>query len=274
MRVLMLHNRYLVSGGEDGAVADDVALLREHGHEVELLEKSNAEVEQIGRTRTALNTVWSWESCQRVAKALQAGPFDVLHAHNIFPLWSPSVYYAAARAGVPVVQTLHNYRLMCVNALLFRNGHICDECLGKSFAWPGIAHACYRESRSGSAVVACMAGMHRLASTWARKVTLYIAVSEFAREKYIEGGLPPEKIAVKPNFVYSSPTAGAGGGGYALYVGRLSTEKGITTMLRAWDTRAADLAFKDRWRWTTYGSGESSRSKKYANRVPGPQATC
>jgi glycosyltransferase involved in cell wall biosynthesis len=244
MRVLMLHNRYLDSGGEDWAVADDMALLKEHGHEVELLERSNQEVEQIGRARTAFNTVWSKESYRRVAKALQDGSFDVLHLHNFFPLWSPSVYYAAAHAGVPVVQTLHNYRLMCVNALLFRDGHLCEECLGKAFAWQGIAHGCYRESRSGSATVATMTGMHRLIGTWAKKVTLYIAVSEFAREKYIEGGLPPQKIVVKPNFVHPSPAPGAGGGGYALYVGRISVEKGITTMLRAWDSVSDALPLK------------------------------
>jgi glycosyltransferase involved in cell wall biosynthesis len=234
MRILMLHNRYLVPGGEDQCSIAEAALLRDHGHEVELLEEDNRRIEQLGQMRTAVRTLWSRESYRRIDELLRSRPFDILHVQNFFPLWSPSVYYAAARNRVPVVQTLHNYRLMCVNSLFFRDHHLCQECLGRFLPWHGVLHACYRNSRAASAVVATMVGAHKLAGTWRKRVAAYIAVSEFAREIYIAGGLPGEKIAVKPNFIHPSPSPGNGGGGYALFVGRLSQEKGIVTMLNAW----------------------------------------
>jgi len=244
MRILMLHNRYLIPGGEDQCSVAEAALLRDHGHEVELLEEDNRRVEQLGHARTALRTVWSRESYRRIDELLRSGIFDILHVQNFFPLWSPSVYYAAAHNHVPVVQTLHNYRLMCVNALLFRNQHLCQECLGRFMPWHGVLHACYRNSRTASALVAGMVGAHKLAGTWRKRVAAYIAVSEFAREIYVAGGLPAEKIAVKPNFIHPSPEPGAGGGGYALYVGRLSTEKGIVTMLEAWKSAREAIPLK------------------------------
>jgi glycosyltransferase involved in cell wall biosynthesis len=234
MKVLMLHNKYLIPGGEDQCSVAEAALLRDHGHEVELLQEDNRRVEQLGHARTALRTVWSRESYRRIDELLRARRFDILHVQNFFPLWSPSVYYAASRNHVPVVQTLHNYRLMCTNALLFRDQHLCQECLGRFMPWHGVVHACYRNSRVASAVVASMVGAHKLAGTWRKRVAAYIAVSEFAREIYVAGGLPAEKIAVKPNFIHPSPEPGAGGGGYALYVGRLSTEKGVATILETW----------------------------------------
>src|SRR4029077_5139536 len=121
MKILMLHNRYLVPGGEDQSSIAEAALLRDHGHEVELLEEDNRRVEQLGKARTALRTIWSRESYRRIDEKLRRANFDILHVQNFFPLWSPSVYYAASRNQVPVVQTLHNYRLMCVNSLLFRD---------------------------------------------------------------------------------------------------------------------------------------------------------
>jgi glycosyltransferase involved in cell wall biosynthesis len=244
MKILMLHNRYLIPGGEDQCSIAEAALLRDHGHEVQLVEEDNRRVEQLGHARTALRTVWSQESYRQIDELLRAGGFDILHVQNFFPLWSPSVYYAASRNHVPVVQTLHNYRLMCANALLFRDQHLCQECLGRFMPWHGVLHACYRNSRTASAVVASMVGAHKLAGTWRKRVARYIAVSEFARDIYITGGLPPEKIVVKPNFIHPSPVPGAGGGGYALYVGRLSTEKGVATMLEAWKSAHDPIPLK------------------------------
>ena len=244
MNILMLHNRYLVPGGEDQSAAAEANLMRQHGCAVELLEEDNRRVEQLGKARTALRTIWSSESFHRIYNKLRTGKFDVLHVQNFFPLWSPSVYYAAAKCNVPVVQTLRNYRLMCVNAVFFRDSHVCEDCLGKSFAWPGVLHACYRESRAASAVVASMNGLHHLAGTWRSKIHVYIALTEFARNKYIAGGFPAEKIVVKPNFVYPVPQPGPGQGGYALSVGRLSPEKGIATLLKAWQAAAHALPLK------------------------------
>jgi glycosyltransferase involved in cell wall biosynthesis len=244
MRILMLHNRYLVPGGEDQCSIAEAALLRDHGHEVELLEEDNRRIEQLGQIRTAVRTVWSRESYRRIDELLKSRPFDILHVQNFFPLWSPSVYYAAARNQVPVVQTLHNYRLMCVNSLFFRDQHLCQECLGRFLPWHGVVHACYRNSRAASAVVASMVGTHKLAETWRKRVSTYIAVSEFARDIYVTGGLPADKIAVKPNFIHPSPLPGNGGGRYALYVGRLSQEKGIATMVNAWKAAREAIPLK------------------------------
>jgi glycosyltransferase involved in cell wall biosynthesis len=234
----------MIPGGEEQSCAAEVALLREYGHEVELAEEDNRRVEQLGKARTALNTVWSRESYHQINEKLRHGNFDILHVQNFFPLWSPSVYYAASRNNVPLVQTLHNYRLMCVNSLLFRDQHVCEECLGRLLPWRGVLHACYRDSRAASAVVAGMVGAHKLAGTWRNRVKTYIAVSEFTRAKYIEGGFPGEKIVVKPNFLHPTPAAGKGGGVYALYVGRLTLEKGIVTMLEAWKSANNPLPLK------------------------------
>lgn len=240
----MLHNRYLVPGGEDQSAAAEAYLLQQQGCDVELLEEDNRRIDQLGRARTAMRTIWSSESFHRIHNKLRTGKFDVLHVQNFFPLWSPSVYYAAAKCNVPVVQTLRNYRLMCVNSVFFRDSHVCEDCLGKRFPWPGILHACYRESRAASAVVASMDGLHRLAGTWQTKVNVYVALTEFARDKYIAGGLPAEKIVMKPNFIYPSPQPGVGQGRYALFVGRLSPEKGIATLLKAWPAAANALPLK------------------------------
>jgi glycosyltransferase involved in cell wall biosynthesis len=244
MKILMLHNRYLIPGGEDQSTAAEVALLRQHGCKVELLEENNERIKELGKTKTAVGTIWSAESYRRIYEKLQACKFDILHVQNFFPLWSPSVYYAAAKCDVPVVQTLRNYRLMCVNATFFRDNHVCEDCLGKTFAWPGIQHACYRGSRAGSAVVAGMDGFHRLLGTWRKKVDVFIALTQFARTKYIAGGLPEGKIVVKPNFVFPSPRVGRGDGKFALFVGRLSAEKGIATLLEAWRTAVDPLPLK------------------------------
>ena len=240
----MLHNRYLIPGGEDQSTAAEVALLQQHGCQVELLEEDNARIEQLGKPRTAVRTIWSAESFRRIHDKLQKGKFDILHVQNVFPLWSPSVYYAAAKCNIPVVQTLRNYRLMCVNATYFRDNRICEDCAGKIFPWPGIIHACYRSSLAGSAVVAAMDGIHKLLGTWRTRIDVYVALTEFARDKYIAGGLPAKKIVVKPNFVYPSPEPGPGGAGYALFVGRLSAEKGIATLLDAWKSAVDPLRLK------------------------------
>jgi glycosyltransferase involved in cell wall biosynthesis len=169
---------------------------------------------------------------------------EIAHFHNTFPLISPAAYHAATAAGVPVVQTLHNYRLLCANGLLFRDGHVCEDCLGKTIPWPGQLHACYRHSQAATAAVTTMLSVHRLLGTWTKSVTGYVALSEFSRRKFVEAGLPEQKIAVKPNFIGSDPGAGAGEGGYALFVGRLSEEKGIRTMLAAWEEHGTTVPLK------------------------------
>ncbi len=234
MSILSVHNCYLLYGGEDESRRVEERMLQKMGHQVGIYEEDNQRIATINSIQMALKTTWSIESYRILKEKLNHQPQDIVHVQNFFPLISPSVYYAAKEVGVPVVQTLRNYRLLCPNALFFRQGKVCEDCLGKFLPLPGVLHGCYKESRMATAAVAAMLSIHRTVGTWAEMVDTYIALSEFARQKFIEGGLPEERILVKPNFVDPDPGAGSGQGGYALYVGRLSVEKGLDTLVKAW----------------------------------------
>jgi glycosyltransferase involved in cell wall biosynthesis len=157
----------------------------------------------------------------------------VVHVHNWFPLLSPSIIDAAVEEGVPVVQTLHNFRMLCANGMLYRDGKICQDCVGKAFPLDGMAHGCYTGSRVGTALVAAAFSYHRMAHRW-DGVSAFIALSEFQRTLLARGGVDAARMVVKPNFVKDSGGPGDGKGGYALFVGRLIPEKGIRTVLNAW----------------------------------------
>ncbi len=241
MKVLLAHNRYIHPGGEDTVFAAESDLLRRSGHDVVEHIEDNRRIHALGPVATAVQAVWSSRTRDALGRILERERPAVAHFHNIFPLISPSAYYACRETGTPVVQTLHNYRLVCPGALLYRGGRACEQCLGRG-AWAGALHACFRESPVQSAAVAAMIGIHRAMGTWRTKVSLYIALSEFARRKLIQGGLPAERIVVKPNFVHPDPGVRDGDGSYALYAGRLSPEKGIATLLDAWPrTRSIPL---------------------------------
>ncbi|MBW4575773.1 MAG: glycosyltransferase [Aphanothece sp. CMT-3BRIN-NPC111] len=244
MRILSVHNYYQIRGGEDESCEAEKQLLQERGHQVEVYEKNNDSLAALSSARLAFNTIWSAESYANLRQRFRKLPHDVVHVQNFFPLISPSVYYAAKAEGVPVVQTLRNYRLLCPNALFFRDGGVCEDCLGQPIPWPGVVHNCYRQSRVASAGVATMLTVHRTLRTWSQMVDVYIALTEFARQKFIQGGIPAEKIVVKPNFIHPDPGSGTGGGGYALYVGRLSVEKGIDTLLAAWERLQGKIPLK------------------------------
>lgn len=239
-RVLVVHNAYQHRGGEDTVVESEIALLRAHGHAVETYTRSNDEVAGMSSLAMARQTLWSDRTPHDLAALVGRFRPDVIHTHNTFPLISPSLYWAAARAGVPLVQTLHNFRLMCLNALFLREGRVCEDCMGH-LPWRGVARACYRESRAASAVLAGMLTLHRGLGTYRNKVARYIALNEFCRGKFIEGGLPAERVVVKPNFVdwaegrpHPDPLPGGEGGRKGLlFVGRLSVEKGVATLAGA-----------------------------------------
>ncbi len=233
-RILVIHNRYRQRGGEDVVVDDEVKMLRERGQIVEVYDRDNANIEQMARMSLAWQTMWSSRTTAELEQQIDRFEPDVIHVHNSFPLVSPSLYWAAARKNCPVVQTLHNFRLMCLQAMFLRNNQVCEDCKGTT-PWRGVVRGCYHHSQTQSAVLAGMLVLHRGLGTFQRKVTRYIALNEFSRGKFIEGGLPPERIVVKPNFLHApvgQPLAGSNRSG-ALFVGRLSLEKGLALLAAA-----------------------------------------
>jgi glycosyltransferase involved in cell wall biosynthesis len=236
MRILIAHNAYQHRGGEDTVVESEIALLRSHGHAVETYFRSNDDVSSMPSLALVRQTLWSSRTTHDLADRINDFRPDIIHVHNTLPLISPSLYWAAERARVPVVQTLHNFRLMCLNAMFLREGRVCEDCLGH-LPWRGVARKCYRGSGAASAVLAGMLTLHRGLGTYRNKVARYIALNDFCRRKFIEGGLPAERIAVKPNFVNwveALPLPeGEGERQGLLFVGRLSVEKGVSTLARA-----------------------------------------
>jgi glycosyltransferase involved in cell wall biosynthesis len=237
MKVLLIHNRYQLAGGEDVVVQAEKALLEANDHQVALVEISNDQIVSVfDKANAAVRAIYSPASKQQVSAEIAHFRPDVVHVHNFFPLLSPSVYDACRDAGVPVVQTVHNYRLGCLNAILLRNGKVCEDCLGKRMPWPGIVHGCYRGSRAQSAATAAMLAVHWLRGTWQERVDAYIVLTNFQKEKMVQAGLPREKIYVKPNYISEPEQCGESKifGDYALFVGRLSPEKSITTLIEAY----------------------------------------
>lgn len=231
LRVLLVHNRYRHRGGEDVVFEREAQLLRDAGHEVETYERHNDEIDDIGTAAAAAQTLWSRRTVRDITAIARRFRPDVAHVHNTFPLISPSVYPALERAGVPIVQTLHNYRLMCLNAMLLREGKPCEDCLGR-LPWRGVAQGCYRGSPAQSAVLAATLALHRRRTIIAY-VDRFIALTQFARGLFVRAGIPAEKIVVKPNFVPDRGRALEEGRSGFLYVGRLSGEKGIEALAGA-----------------------------------------
>jgi glycosyltransferase involved in cell wall biosynthesis len=237
LSVLVVHNSYRERGGEDSVFEAESALLESMGHRVERLLFDNADLPEhpkpIETVGLAVGTVWSRRGRARVRDAIERFRPDIVHFHNTLPQVSPAAYSVCHEYGAAVVQTLHNYRLVCPAGLLFRDGRPCEDCVGHSLALSGIAHACYRGSRGQTAAVAASTALHRLRGTWRHDVDLYISPSAFLRDKLIEGGLPADRAVVKPNFV-ADMGAGTHDGGHVLFAGRLTESKGIRTPLQAY----------------------------------------
>ncbi|MMZ46452.1 Alpha-D-kanosaminyltransferase [compost metagenome] len=237
-KVLIIHNFYQQSGGEDKVVEQESAMLRSRGIETEHYYVHNDSIQSRGlanMAKLAVEAVWSLPEFKRIKKLLLQVKPDVVHVHNFFPVISPSVYHACERLGIPVVQTLHNYRLICPAATFMRGNKVCEKCLHGTLLH-SIRHGCYRGSQLQTIPVAAMIKLNDLIGTWQHKVSRYIALTEFARDKFAESGIPLDRIAVKPNFIHHKKvkTQYDPNDRYLLFVGRISAEKGVRNLLQAW----------------------------------------
>ena len=233
MQVLILHSGYLSgpASGENQVVADEARLLRNAGHRVWVHAPTTSTSGPVDLLRAGGSALWSVSASRAVARAVRERAIDIVHVHNLFPNLSPAVLRAASAAGAGVVVTLHNYRLMCLPADLLRNGRICELCVDR-LPWRGVALRCYRDSALGSGALAASLVLHRALGSF-DAVHRYLAVSDFVKAKYVQGGTPAERITVKPNFTWPVPRR-SGPGEFFLYVGRLAPEKGVQVLLDAW----------------------------------------
>ncbi|TMQ68754.1 MAG: glycosyltransferase family 4 protein [Candidatus Eisenbacteria bacterium] len=235
MRILILHNRYREFGGEDAVVDAEMALLRSAGLDVYSLSWTNDDVRAngpLGGSASLATAVWNRSAWHSVRRAVCEFRPDVVHVHNTLAAASPSVVHGAALPGVGLVHTLHNFRHLCLNGVLLRNQRVCTDCVGK-LPWRGVVRACYRGSRAASMGVACSEVVHRALGSWSR-VHRMIALSEHAKRLHVQAGFDERKITVKPQTLSTDPGMGEHGGDFALFAGRLSAEKGILVLLRAW----------------------------------------
>jgi glycosyltransferase involved in cell wall biosynthesis len=235
LSILVIHNRYQQPGGEDTVVRAEIDLLRQAGHSVAQYSRHNAEIAGYGALRKSsllFSTCWNEKSYSELRTLIRKERPDIAHCHNLLPLISPAAYYACQSAGIPVVQTLHNYRQLCAGGTLFHDGERCTKCTQQQVAPP--FRKCYRNSRLQTGAVSFMLAAHRSARTWGRSVDAYLAPSRFCREIFVQAGMPSEKIICKPNFLSRDYGQRTGSGNYALFVGRLSAEKGVMQMLEAW----------------------------------------
>jgi glycosyltransferase involved in cell wall biosynthesis len=232
--ILVVYNRYMSRGGEDEVFESEVELLRKHGWDVVPIVDAPSPPTTTQLLRAATDVVWSVGWHRRFRQLARVHRPRIVHIHNTFPNMSPSIIHAARDAGAAVVHTLHNYRLICPSAICYRDARTCEDCVGRRFAWPGVLHGCYRGSRLQTAGVAASVAVHGLLNTWQDQVDAFISPSAFARNLLTRGGIPLEKIFVKPNFIMSDPGVGEHAGGFCVFVGRISASKGIQTLMRAW----------------------------------------
>ncbi|MEX0965806.1 MAG: glycosyltransferase family 4 protein [Bacteroidia bacterium] len=244
MKILQVHNFYKFSGGEDQACENERNLLESNGHQVIRYEKDNSAIDKMSagqKLSLMWKTTWNKDTIPEVTVLLRREKPDVCHVHNFFPLISPSVYQACKNEGVPVVQTLHNFRLMCANGIFLRDGQACEKCLHHS-NFNAVRYKCYRDSAVQSLAVEHMITTHQKRNTWNKLVDAFICLSEFSKQKFVQAGLAAEKIRLKPNFLFSDPDPDYSGDGSAIFVGRFEEAKGAQIILQA-ARKLPDLEF-------------------------------
>lgn len=242
MKVLILHNKYQQRGGEDAVAEQELALLKRNSIDADLISISNDKIlGPIEKIKAVASSPYSRSREAWISSLVTDMKPDVVHIHNFFPLLTTAVHVGASKAGTAVVQTLHNYRLLCANATFLRDGKVCEDCmtLGRFNA---IKHRCYRNSLVGSAAVVAMQSKAERLGIWTHHVHQFIALTQFARSKFIQGGLPAERITVKPNFVTDtvSPSVSKNVRRGGLFVGRISEEKGVSNLLEAWPIESGE----------------------------------
>jgi glycosyltransferase involved in cell wall biosynthesis len=231
----MAHNYYQNLGGEDISFEAEAKLLEKYGNIVIRYTRDNNEINTYRvsqKVQLIYNTIWSSRSFRDLNFILEKEKPELVHFQNTFPLISPSAIYACKQHNIPVVMSLRNYRLMCINGLFLRNMQICEDCIQKDFDLPGVFHACYRDSHLQSSIVALMTGYHHTKKTWVHNINKFICPSEFSKRKFIQGKLPAWKISVKPNFT-ENPGKLYEKQDYVLFIGRLSKEKGMINALHS-----------------------------------------
>lgn len=244
MNILLVHNQYQQLGGEDTIFATEANLLESYGHKVFRYQVDNNEIEKINPLALTKTILWNSKIYKEIKDIIKEFKPQIAHFHNTFPLISPAAYYAAKAENIPVVQTIHNFRLLCANALLFRDGRVCEQCLIQKNPLPGIVNSCYRNSITASAGATLTVKFHSLIGTWSKVIDTFIVYSHFAHKKLVQGGLPSAKMAFKTNFLYPVPKIGNGLGNYALFVGRLAPEKGTNVLLEAWKKLDGQIPLK------------------------------
>lgn len=244
MRILLVHSYYRLRGGEDVVFEAEANMLESFGHEVFRYTRRNEDLVAQGRLANFKNTIWNREVADDITRLIRSQRIDVAHFHNTFPAISPLSIRAAHRAGAVTVQTLHNSRPLCAAGVCYRDHQPCTACIGKTFALPAIQHACFHDSRMATSAVVLKNLVHRAKKTFQNYLDVAIAPTKYVRDRYVSSNFPFAPIVVKPHFIDVELATGAGRGGYALFVGRLSEEKGLRTLLEAWPKLRGHLPLK------------------------------
>jgi glycosyltransferase involved in cell wall biosynthesis len=236
LRILQMHNRHGSRGGADEVLHQEQLLLTGAGHEVEQLTLPGADELGLSSMQAGARAVWNRDAARATTARVVSFRPDVVHVHTPFPLMSPAVFRAAKRAGVPTVVTLHSFRFSCVAATCHRDGHICEDCVGRRIKWPAVQHKCYHDSALASGALALSLLTHRALGTFHHDIDRYLTLTGFARDLMIRDGYPAEKILVKPNSVPDTAEVGDPdlAAPYIFFAGRLIDIKGVRTLLEAW----------------------------------------